>query len=127
MIKRALSCFFTVASCLFIYTGCYYDKASLVYPDNGTGCDTSTVRLSVELNVIMGSSCFSCHGGTASLGSGIQLEDYTVLKEYADNGILLSSITQDGNASAMPKSGPKLSDCDINKFRAWIDTGAPNN
>lgn len=112
-----------------IYSGCYYDKSSLVYPakPGGTSCDTSNITLSVDLTAILSASCYSCHGGTADLGGGIKLDQYSVLKTYADNGQLLSAITQDGTVPAMPLSGGKLSDCSINKFRAWINSGTPNN
>ena len=110
-----------------VNTGCYYDKASLVYPSDGNTCDTTAITLSADINNILTASCFSCHGGDAASGGGIQLEQYAVIKAYADNGRLLSSITQDGGASAMPQGASKLSDCNINKFRAWINNGAPNN
>lgn len=110
-----------------VYVGCYYDKASLVYPSDGNTCDTSAITLSIDINNILSASCFSCHGGDAASGGGIKLEQYSVIKAYADNGRLLSSITHDGRASAMPQDASKLSDCNINKFRAWINAGAPNN
>ena len=112
---------------LVFFTGCYYDKADQVYPVNGGTCDTSVVRLSVELESIMAAHCYACHGGTADLGGGIQLQVYDYIKAYADNGLLLSSLTHDGGASNMPKDAAKLSDCDISKFRIWIDAGAPQN
>ena len=115
--------------CCFLFTGfmgCYYDKADLTYP-KAPACDTTVVRLSVELNDIMVKNCFNCHGGAADLGAGIQLEDYATIKDYADFGLLLSSLKQDGTTSAMPKGAAKLSDCDINKFEAWINRGAPQN
>ena len=109
-------------------SGCYYDKESLVYPSTGgSSCDTTNITLSGDLNTILTASCFSCHSGTANLGGGIQLDQYTVIKAYADNGQLLSAITQDGSVPPMPQSGGKLSDCNINKFRAWINSGTPNN
>jgi hypothetical protein len=110
----------------FVYTGCYYDKASLVYPSDGS-CDTTGITLSTDLNAILTANCFVCHGGNAAAGGGIQLEQYAVIKAYVDNGRLLSAITQDGNATPMPQGAAKLSDCNINKFRAWINNGAPNN
>lgn len=127
MKKRALLYFAVLIALIIVYTGCYYDKASLVYPSNGNTCDTSTITLSADINNILSASCYSCHGGDAAAGGGIKLEQYSVIKAYADNGRLLSSITQDGNASAMPQGASKLSDCNINKFRAWINNGAPNN
>jgi mono/diheme cytochrome c family protein len=110
----------------FAYTGCYYDKASLVYPSEDD-CDTTDITLSTDINAILTANCFVCHGGNATAANGIQLEQYAVIKAYADNGRLLSAITQDGNAAPMPQGAAKLSDCNINKFRAWINAGAPNN
>jgi mono/diheme cytochrome c family protein len=97
----------------------------VVYP--AVTCDTTTVRLSVELENIMAASCYSCHSGTADLGGGIVLTDYATIKDYADFGILMSCLIQDGSTSAMPKGGAKLSDCEINKFSAWVNRGAPQN
>jgi hypothetical protein len=34
---------------------------------------------------------------------------------------------QNGTISAMPKGGGKLSDCDINKIRSWLNKGMLNN
>jgi cytochrome c553 len=127
MRRKYVFYYFVLLPFVFIYTGCYYDKASLVYPSNGNTCDTSAITLSADINNILSASCFSCHGGDAAAGGGIKLEQYSVIKAYADNGRLLSSITQDGGASAMPQGASKLSDCNINKFRAWINNGAPNN
>lgn len=117
-----LICCFLIAA----FTGCYYDKANLVYP-KAPACDTTNVRLSVELNNIMTVNCFSCHGGTADLGAGIQLENYATIQNFANTGILRSALIQDGSISPMPKGAAKLSDCDINKFDAWVKRGAPQN
>ena len=125
--KRLVLAMAVIGIGMLLMTGCYYDKADQVYPVDGGSCDTSVVRLSVELDAIMSAHCYACHGGTADLGAGIQLQDYELLKIYADNGVLYSSISHDGGASNMPKGAPKLSDCDIAKFRIWIEDGAPNN
>ena len=110
----------------FIMYSCSNKKADLTPPSTAT-CDTTTVRLSIEIKAIMTVQCFSCHGGNASLASGIQLENYAVLKGYVNNGQLLQAITHTGNVTPMPNNGTLLSACDINKFRAWINRGAPNN
>lgn len=114
-----------VFASIVLYTGCTYDKASVVYPS--AGCDTANIRLSVELNRILAANCYSCHAGDAASGGGVTLENYNVLKAHVDNGDLLSAITQDGKVTPMPQVGNKLSDCEINKFKAWINAGAPNN
>jgi hypothetical protein len=115
--------------CLFfLLTGCSYDKADQVYPQST--CDTTNIRLSVELNAIMSANCFRCHSTTNAPinGGNYNLQDYATIKNAALNGLLLSSILQDNKlAPPMPQDGGKLSDCEINKFAAWIDSGAPNN
>ena len=118
-----------LGGCLFfVFTGCYYDKADQVYPQST--CDTSVVRLSVELNDIMSANCFRCHStaNAAINGGNYNLEDYNTIHGAALDGRLLSSITQDNKlAPPMPEDGGKLSDCEIDKFTAWINRGAPNN
>ena len=119
---------FPIVLIVFFLTGCYYDKAELTYPSNGTAtCDTTAVTYSVDMLSIMGSNCYSCHSGTASSGGGIPLDTYTGLKAYVNNGQLLNSVLQNGTVNAMPLNGTKLSDCDINKIRAWINNKTPNN
>jgi len=113
----------------FAYSGCYYDKASLVYPSDAS-CDTTNITLSTDLNNIMQANCFSCHSSANApvFGGNYNLQDYTTIKNAATNGQLLSSLNQDGILAApMPQSGAKLSDCNISKFSAWINAGAQNN
>lgn len=115
--------------CVIVFMqSCVYDKADIVYP-KPPECDTAVVRLSVELKEIMTAHCFDCHSGDASAGGGIRLDVYDDIQYFALSGILLSAITHDGvnSSSEMPKGAPKLDDCSINKFRAWINRGAPNN
>lgn len=68
-----------------------------------------------------------CHGGSASAGAGIALDNYAAVKVYVSNGRLLNSILQNGQASAMPKGGGKMDACSINKVSTWIKNGALNN
>jgi hypothetical protein len=113
-------------------SSCYYDTEEELYPDNGTTitCDTTNVLYSTTVKSILDAKCNSaaCHGGTNS-PSGIQLDDYAALKTYldADAARFVSSIVQDGNASNMPKGDAKMSDCNINSIKAWINKGYPNN
>ena len=114
--------------CAATLEGCFYDKADQVYPQP-PACDTTTVRLSVELESILSANCYRCHNDANAdvLGGGWHLHDYTTMQFFALSGELLGAIEQDGSTSPMPKDGGKLSDCDINKFRAWINRGAPQN
>lgn len=116
---------FTLVSSLLI--GCYYDKEVLVYPTSTTTCDTTAVKFSTTLLPLLNASCNSCHGGAASAGAGIVLDNYTGVKTSVNSGKFLNSILQNGAASAMPKGGSKLADCDITKIKVWINAGALNN
>ena len=120
--------FFTGMFLLAIsYSGCYYDKADLVYPPSSVTCDTSHVTYSMTVSGIIALNCSSCHGGTAALGGGIQLDTYTGLSAWAKNGHLVNDIEQNPGSDPMPKGGSKLSNCDINQIIVWINQGIPNN
>ena len=108
------------------FSGCYYDKANLVYPVS-TACDTTNTTYSGTVSNILSTNCYSCHSGSASAGGGIKLDSYTNLKIYITNGQLLSSINQTGAVPSMPLNSGKLSSCDINKITAWINGGSVNN
>jgi hypothetical protein len=45
----------------------------------------------------------------------------------ADNGKLVGAITHAAGFLPMPQSAPKLSDCNINKIKDWVNRGALNN
>ena len=123
--KRLLT-FSIIAAGLMYMSSCYYDKANIIYPSAGT-CDTTAVKYSTFINPTLNTYCNGCHGGSAAMGAGIVLDNYTSVKTYVTNSKLLGSIQQNGTASAMPKGGSKLDACTLNKFDAWIKSGAPNN
>lgn len=108
-------------------SGCYYDKADLVYPPSTKTCDTTGTTYSSTVKTILTANCYSCHSGTAASGGGIVLDTYTGLQPYVKNGHLLNDIKQVAGADAMPKGGAKMDDCSIAKIAAWVAKGAPNN
>ncbi len=111
-------------------TGCYYDKANIVYPTIGSVvCDTINVTYATQVVSIVNAQCNSCHGATtaSTLGAGIVLSSYTSIKPYITNGSLVNSILQNGKASPMPKNSAKLASCSINQIQAWVRKGAINN
>ena len=109
-------------------TGCYYDKAQLLYPSTGV-CDPAGSTYSATVAPIMTANCNSCHSTAiaVSSGGGIILDNYTSIKVYATNGKLLGSINHATGFSAMPKGGGSLSSCDISKVTNWVNSGALNN
>lgn len=88
-------------------------------------CDTSSVSFSSDIQAILANNCTDagCHSGPNGIG-GLDLNTYASAKRIADDGELMNRIT--GNGSIMPPAGP-LASCDIEKIRAWVTAGAPNN
>ena len=103
--------------------GCRYDVASNI------ACDTSNVTYSSTITGIINSyGCLqsSCHGGT-NPGSGFKLDSYDGVKAKVTDGRLFGAINHSPGFIAMPQNAGKMSQCEIDKVKAWIDAGAPNN
>jgi hypothetical protein len=89
-------------------------------------CDTTVFSYAAVIKPIITTNCQGCHSGTAA-SAGIDLSTYNGLKAKVTDGRLWGAINHMAGFSAMPKNGPKLSDCDITKIRKWINSGSPNN
>ena len=111
-------------------SGCYYDVEEELYPpqSGSSQCDTTDVRYSTQVTDILNLRCNGCHGG-ASASAGIRLDNHNDIKNYLDQTgtKLVSSIEQDGNASAMPQGQPRIPDCEINQIKIWVANGYPEN
>ncbi|ACU63798.1 c-type cytochrome [Chitinophaga pinensis] len=102
-------------------------------PGNGGGnggggntCDTVNMKYAADVLPILQANCYSCHGN-GNVSGGVSLGSYASVKTQADNGNLVGTITHAAGYPAMPQGGAKLSDCNINKIKAWIARGAQNN
>jgi len=91
----------------------------------GTGCDTTKFTFAANINPLLQTNCVGCHNA-ASAGGGVNLNGYSNVKIYADNGKLYGSVAQLPGYKAMPQ-GSKLSDCNIRIIQKWIQAGALNN
>jgi len=103
---------------------------SEVPPPGGGNNDCDTVNMKYSTNVvpILTSNCYRCHGVSTNSGSfGIVLEGYNNIKPYAESGTLIGVITHASGFLPMPQDGGKLSDCNINIIRSWINNGIQNN
>ncbi|MCE3282857.1 MAG: hypothetical protein K0Q66_1594 [Chitinophagaceae bacterium] len=110
-----------------ILSGCYYDKAELVYPQ-AASCDTTNVKYSTDIVAILSANCYACHSGTASASGGRKFDDYTLLKNnFVNSGKLVLAVTHSPGATPMPFNQPKMAKCNIDKIIAWVNRGAPNN
>ncbi|SHN46026.1 cytochrome c [Chitinophaga sp. CF418] len=97
-------------------------------PDGGgnNSCDTANMKYTANILPIISASCYSCHGN-GNVSGGVSLGNYAGVKAQVDNGNLLHVVNHDAGYPAMPQGGSKLSDCNINKIRSWINHGALNN
>ena len=91
-------------------------------------CDTANMKYTADVVPILQNNCYRCHGATTNSGSfGIVLEGHGNLKPYAESGTLIGVITHAQGFVPMPQDGGKISDCNINKIRSWIENGMQNN
>ena len=112
-------------ACAALCYSCYYHKEDLLY--GNIACDTSNVTYSGTITgIIHNYACLTCHGGTAPIGS-FNLETYAEVKAKVTDGRLFGAINHTSGYIPMPQAVGKMSPCDINKVKAWIDAGAPNN
>jgi cytochrome c5 len=108
---------------VILFSGCYYDHAEELYP-TGT-CDATNITYANGVQEIMTrNSCLSCHSGTTPDG-GILLDTYANVKLRVSDGKLWGSINHLSGFKAMPQGASKISQCDINKIKAWMDAGTP--
>ena len=129
--------YFFIASMITLalvqFYGCESKKGELALIANSgpapVTCDTTNVKYSVQVKSILSLNCYTCHAAavSTSIGGGIVLDNYTALSFWSTNGILLDNIMQGPGSNPMPKNAAKLSNCDIAKIRAWINSGSPNN
>lgn len=89
-------------------------------------CDTSNVSYSGFVVPLITNYCIGCHSGAAPSGN-LSLSSYPGIQTVALNGKLLGAITWTNGYVKMPKNSNKLSACNINKIKAWINDGAQNN
>jgi uncharacterized membrane protein len=103
------------------------NEAALTTDTTGTtSCDTVNMKYTANVLPIISSYCYGCHASGAAAG-GVSLDSYAKLKTQADNGNLIGVITHASGYAAMPQGGAKLSDCNINIIKDWINRGTQNN
>ncbi|MBL7740035.1 MAG: hypothetical protein JNK14_12530 [Chitinophagaceae bacterium] len=121
--KRALIILLALSGTL---ASCYYDIEEDIYPGNGA-CDTNGATYSSSvLPALQSNGCLGCHSGSTPSGN-ISLEGYNNVRTAALNGTLYGAISFSPGYPPMPQGGNKMSACNINRIKAWIDAGAPNN
>jgi uncharacterized membrane protein len=125
MEARIIKLLFYSALLSLIFSSCYYDNEDDLYPFDPTqSCDTLNITYTNTVKAVLDNSCVSCHQ-TSNPSGGVMLDTYNNVKVVADNGRLWGSINHEAGYSPMPQGGNKLSDCDLQKIKAWINEGSP--
>lgn len=102
------------------------NEEDLTENPGGNTCVTANMRYSTHIQPILQSNCYGCHGN-GQVNGGVTLDSHAGVKAVADNGRLVGAITHASGFSPMPQGAAKLSECNINRIKAWIQDGAPNN
>jgi mono/diheme cytochrome c family protein len=92
------------------------------------------VDYATEIKPILVQRCFACHGPETQK-SGLRLDTAASLKQGGDTGeaviagkpdesLLIQALTGANSVSRMPPKDPRLTDAEVNLFKAWISQGA---
>jgi uncharacterized membrane protein len=87
-------------------------------------CDSAVSGFTAVIQPMMTKYCVGCHA-YPNASAQVELSGYIGVKNAINQG-LLKSLDHSGYYP-MPKGGAKLSDCEINQVRKWIQRGAPND
>lgn len=120
---------------LLVNSACTYSKADEDTPTPlplPCTIDAATVRYSVDIAPILATNCLKCHGQSVylSLGGGHNWDNFTQFQAEAADGTLVKVLEQkDANYQSiyMPRGSAKLSACDIERIKVWVESGAPQN
>ena len=111
---------------MLLASGCFNDKAELLYPAGS--CNTDSVTYSKVVKNILTQNCAlsGCHDAATAM-NGVELETIAGAQLIAHDGRLLGVINHASGFSPMPKDKPKLDDCSILQISKWVSNGAPND
>lgn len=98
----------------------------IICDENAGQCETTNISYSGFIAPLLTTYCVGCHSGGNPSG-GISLNSYEGVKSIALSGRLYGAISWTSGFKQMPQGGNKLSQCNIDKVKSWIDNGASNN
>ncbi|MCX6224098.1 MAG: hypothetical protein NTV01_05025, partial [Bacteroidia bacterium] len=112
---------FWIGLVVILIASCYHDNEEFLYPKLDQGCDTTLITFSKSILPILQTNCYGCHSASenANSGKGINLEDFSLLKQRVISGEFYASIVQNSTLVQMPKDGAVLATCSLNKIKIW--------
>ena len=92
--------------------------------DCGTtsACDTVGVTYAADIKPVIDLRCIGCHNSLTRNGA-VDLSTQDLVRQHAASGKLVGTMARAPGYSPMPPSGPRATDCEIAKVRAWIAGG----
>ncbi|HRW74627.1 MAG: hypothetical protein R2787_02780 [Saprospiraceae bacterium] len=92
--------------------------------DNDDNCPTENMTYTANIAPILNANCAlsGCHNAGSTNGS---LATYPDAVAVAQSGRMIGAINHDAGFVAMPPTGTKLADCDIDQIEAWVAAGTP--
>lgn len=119
--KHSLNATALLTTIVILFTGCYYDKGELIYPDSTVDCSKVTATYSA-VKPIVATKCNTtgCHNAASAAGS-VVLETYDQVKALA------SRIKQRALVEKTMPPGTPLTTSEIAILTCWINSGTPNN
>jgi uncharacterized membrane protein len=87
-------------------------------------CDSAVSGFASTIQPMMNKYCVGCHS-TSNPSAGVDVSNYVGVKASVSKG-LMNSLEHNGYYP-MPKGGSKLSACEINQVKNWIQRGTPND
>lgn len=122
-IKTLKNAFVILISIAFLFSCASDNLQDIALPSD---CDTTNVTYQHTVAPMMNTHCNDCHSGAGANGGWIT-DTYSGLTILVQNGKLWGAVNHEPGYLPMPEGLPKLSGCDLNRIKKWIDSGAPNN
>lgn len=118
---------------VFVLVACTNKKASIPpnnttqQPSGNSNQNTSLVSYSATVMPLMQNNCNNCHSTPGS--GGINLDNYTSIKQIALSGQLIPDVTNTDTMSIIMPPPPQrhLDTTEINALNQWIIQGCLNN
>ena len=117
--KITLKVLAAILAITWINSSCSNDSQEDLFPELGI-CDTLDISYSADIVPVFVNNCYSCHSNESN-SSGILLDSYDNLSQYAENGKLLGAVRHDDGYIPMPINAGKLDECSIFKMEAWVN------
>jgi len=108
----------------------------IITPVHPVTCDTTNITYDSTIAPIFSANCTKsgCHNTTdMALAGNVALDTWTGVNAFLSNTRsggptkMLNDINQVSGGNNMPKSGGKISDCNIKQITKWIASGWPQH